>query len=191
MDEDDFLPTTAYAVLGLLSLGQELSGYELRQWALTSLRFFYWSPAQSHVYRELRRLEALGHVTSRDVPQSGRPDKRVFAITTDGRQELTRWLDTAPVAVPVLKLDSALRVFFGHAASPGRLDEVLDEHRRHVQQLIDELGDVRDALSAMAAAGGDETHRWERADAVAAWGEDLWRGDLAAVKRLRKRLHET
>ncbi len=35
-----FLPTTTYAVLGLLSLGEELSGYELRQWALRSLRFF-------------------------------------------------------------------------------------------------------------------------------------------------------
>ena len=52
-----FLPGSAYAVLGLLSFGAELSGYELRQLALNSLRFFYWTPAQSQIYRELRRLQ--------------------------------------------------------------------------------------------------------------------------------------
>jgi len=54
------LPTTAWAVLGLLSFGRELSGYELRKWADASIRFFYGSPAMSQIYRELRRLEAVG-----------------------------------------------------------------------------------------------------------------------------------
>src|SRR4028119_2379579 len=96
--ERDFLPTTTYAVLGLLGFGQELSGYEVRQWALRSLRFFFWTPAQSHVYRELRRLEGLGLAARRAVPQEGRPDKRVFAITDEGRRELARWIDEAPLA---------------------------------------------------------------------------------------------
>ena len=76
-----FLPGSAYAVLGLLSFGAELSGYELRQLALNSLRFFYWTPAQSQIYRELRRLSGLGYVTGREVRQDGRPDKVAYSIT--------------------------------------------------------------------------------------------------------------
>jgi DNA-binding PadR family transcriptional regulator len=74
-----FLPGTAYAVLGLLSFGPELSGYELRQLALNSLRFFYWTPAQSQIYRELRRLAGLGYVTGREVSQDSRPDKVAYS----------------------------------------------------------------------------------------------------------------
>ena len=37
------LPATGYAVLGLLSFGKALSGYELKRWADHSLRYFFWS----------------------------------------------------------------------------------------------------------------------------------------------------
>ncbi|MFI8792971.1 hypothetical protein [Streptomyces sp. NPDC055105] len=53
----DDLPPTAWAVLGLLSFPGERTGYELKKWADASLRFFYWSPAISQIYAELRRLE--------------------------------------------------------------------------------------------------------------------------------------
>ncbi len=191
-DDADFLPATTYAVLGLLAFGQELSGYEIRQWALQSLRFFYWSPAQSHIYRELRRLQELGLATGRDVEQSDRPNKRVFAITGAGRAELRRWLDEAPVAPPVLKFDSALRLFFGHLARPGRLEEVIEEHRRAAQRTLDEL----DAVRAMLAAGGPsattgaEAERWRLADLVAQWGRAHWQSDLDALAHLREALRE-
>ena len=39
------LPTTSYAVLGLLSFRGAMSGYDLKKWSDFSLRFFFWSPA--------------------------------------------------------------------------------------------------------------------------------------------------
>ncbi len=190
MPGEPFLPTTTYAVLGLLSLGDELSGYEIRQWALQSLKFFYWSPAQSHIYRELRRLEQLGMVQGRDVAQTDRPNKRVFAITEAGRDELARWIDEAPVAAPVLKYDSALRLFFGHAARPERLEAILDEHRAAVQRTLDELDAVRTMLAAGGPAAADEAGaaRWALADLVASWGQSVWAADLEAADALRARL---
>ena len=65
MTEHAELPLTAWAVLGMLSFGRELSGYDLKKWADSSLRFFYWSPASSQIYAELRRLERVGYVESR------------------------------------------------------------------------------------------------------------------------------
>ncbi|MGA8371737.1 MAG: PadR family transcriptional regulator, partial [Acidimicrobiales bacterium] len=87
------LSGTANAVLGLLSFGSELSGYDLKKWADHSLSLFFWSPASSQIYAELRRLEEPGYVTSREVPQDELRNKRVYRITEAGREQLLRWLE--------------------------------------------------------------------------------------------------
>ncbi|GAA2882703.1 hypothetical protein [Streptomyces mexicanus] len=38
-EERPALPASSWAVLGLLSFGEELSGYDLKKWADRSLRF--------------------------------------------------------------------------------------------------------------------------------------------------------
>ena len=166
-----FLPTTAYAVLGLLSFGTELSGYELRQLALNTLRFFFWSPAQSQIYRELRRLEELGLVTSRAVAQTDRPDKVAYAITGPGRDELARWVDRAPVAPPVFKFESALRLFFGQSAEPQALVEVVAEHRTALERSLADLREVRAALP-------DDDPALALQRIVAGWGLRLYQSEL-------------
>ena len=54
------LPTTSYALLGLLSFGDELTGYELKQRADSTLRFYWVSPAMSQVYTELAPTSRRG-----------------------------------------------------------------------------------------------------------------------------------
>jgi DNA-binding PadR family transcriptional regulator len=177
-----FLPGSTYAVLGLLSFGAELSGYELRQLALNSLRFFYWTPAQSQIYRELRRLAGLGYVSGREVSQEGRPDKVAYSITEAGQAELTRWLEGAPVAPPAIRYDTALRLFFGHATTPDRLRTLLAEHRAHLERMLAELHTVRAMLE------GDPTLALPRI--VADWGDRLYGGELAALDEVAAALAE-
>ena len=43
------LPITSYALMGLLTFGDELTGYELKQRADNTLRFYWQSPAMSQV----------------------------------------------------------------------------------------------------------------------------------------------
>jgi DNA-binding PadR family transcriptional regulator len=160
-------------VLGLLSFGAELSGYELRQLALNSLRFFYWTPAQSQIYRELRRLADLGYVTGREVRQATRPDKVAYAITGAGRAELQRWLEQAPVAPPAIRYDAALRLFFGHVSRPERLREVLAAHTRQLEAMLRQLHEVAAMLE------GDDSLALPRL--IAHWGERLFTGELAAA----------
>ncbi|MBO0832166.1 MAG: PadR family transcriptional regulator, partial [Actinobacteria bacterium] len=147
----------------------------LRQLALVSLRFFYWSPAQSQIYRELRRLAALGYVSGRAVAQDGRPDKILYSISDTGRAELTRWVENAPVSPPVVKYDAALRVFFGHVSTPERLRQLLDQHRRYLDQLLARLHEVRESLA------GDPSRVY--AYVVAEWGDHLYRSEVEAVRR--------
>lgn len=176
---DGALPATAYAVLGMLSFGQELSGYELRRWAL-NLRFFYWSPAQSHIYRELRRLRRHGYVEERTVPQPGRPDKRLYRVTEAGLAAFRDWEERAEVEPPQLKHSVALRLFFGHQASPERLRALLDDYSVFVRRQIDELRTVHEGIA--------DSDVFTYPTLVAEWGFAYFEAELAAVERIRARL---
>ncbi|MCB0995054.1 MAG: PadR family transcriptional regulator, partial [Acidimicrobiales bacterium] len=81
MAEGPRITPTGYAVLGLLSFGRELSGYDLKKWADASLRFFYWSPAVSQIYGELKKLSTAGLVAEREVPVDDLRNKRVYTLT--------------------------------------------------------------------------------------------------------------
>ena len=79
-----------HAILGLLS-HQPQSGYDLNR-AFTSSVVYFWYADQSQIYRTLDRLEADGAISTRVIPQSGRPDRRVHSLTESGRAELDAWL---------------------------------------------------------------------------------------------------
>ena len=165
------LPTTSFAVLGLLSFGRKLSGYEIRQWALASLRHFYWSPAQSQIYRELRRLEDLGLVSSESVAQSDRPDKTLYAITEAGHTELVRWVEGPVPEPPVVKHPALLRLFFGHVADPERLADIVTAHGDSVDATT---GELEELLVGLGDAPGAEFSRL-----ATEWALEIHRGDLA------------
>ncbi|HKM20510.1 MAG TPA: PadR family transcriptional regulator [Lachnospiraceae bacterium] len=79
-----------HGILGLLNYG-EMTGYEIMEVFRDSLNFF-WSANTSQIYRELQTLSAKGFVSDTIVEQSGKPDKKVFSITKEGKVELEQWL---------------------------------------------------------------------------------------------------
>lgn len=120
------LPATSWAVLGLLSFGRELSGYDIKKWSDRSLGLFYWSPSFSQIYSELKRLEQAGLAGSRLVPpEAGSRDKRVYRITDEGLAAVRTWARTAPLDPPVLKHGPMLRLWLGHLLEPERMREIL------------------------------------------------------------------
>ncbi|WP_159478434.1 PadR family transcriptional regulator [Streptomyces caniferus] len=130
------LPATGWAVLGLLSFGEELSGYDLKKWSDWSLRFFYWSPSFSQIYGELKRLEKVGFLSSRMVAQeTGNRDKRVYVITDEGMAAVRLWAREAPVEPPVLKHGVMLRLWLGHLLEAEQMREVLGRHREYAETM--------------------------------------------------------
>ncbi|MCT9088603.1 PadR family transcriptional regulator [Streptomyces sp. ASQP_92] len=178
------LPPTAWAVLGLLSFPGERTGYELKKWADASLRFFYWSPAISQIYAELRRLETLGYATSRRSGPEEPRTKRRYAISEAGRAALADWADsTQDVGPPVLKHPLVLRIWLGHLAAPERLRALVEEHLARTEA---ELRQVRAAL-----ARAEDHEEWAHPRIALRWSElrelaelELARAMLADLDRL-------
>jgi DNA-binding PadR family transcriptional regulator len=131
--ETMYLPTTSYVILGLLTF-REMSGYDLKQLINKSITHFYWSPAKSQIYGELRRLESQGLVTMREVPQTLRPDKRLYRITSQGTEAMQKWLENSGVEPDSYKSALLLKVFFGHMLSPNTIGELLEERRQQVER---------------------------------------------------------
>ena len=169
------LPVTSYAVLGLLSFDRELTGYELKKWADSSLRFFYWSPATSQIYGELKRLDGLGLVEARPILDDARA-KRAYRITDAGRAALREWVAHAPVEAPVLKHSTVLRIWLGHLAEPARLRAVLSEHRTLTEQLLE------DARKAEVGARNDAA--WAFPELVNRWAARHYEAELELTDAL-------
>lgn len=173
------LPNTTYAVLGILSFGRPLSGYEIRKQA-ENLRYFYWSPAQSQIYTELRRLEKLSYVTSEKIPQEGKPDKRLYIINNAGQAAFRQWLEKQPLEPIVIKHGLALRLYFAHAAEPSRLRELLEEHISQVHEALAHLYIIEEAAELEATT--------ENMGLVALWGQNFYKAELATAEAILQKL---
>ncbi|QUR68565.1 PadR family transcriptional regulator [Mycobacterium spongiae] len=76
----------------LVSLSEKAgSGYELAHRFDRSIGHF-WTATHQQIYRTLRRMESDGWVHGKTVVQRGRPDKKVYTVSENGRAELARWI---------------------------------------------------------------------------------------------------
>jgi DNA-binding PadR family transcriptional regulator len=76
----------------LVSLCEQTgSGYELARRFDRSMGYF-WAATHQQIYRTLRAMEDDGWVHATPVVQQGRPDKKVYTVSDDGRAELARWI---------------------------------------------------------------------------------------------------
>lgn len=82
-----------HAVLGLLAQ-RPRHGYELRA-AFEAIAGGEenWEVKPAQIYTTLIRMENSGLVTEQAVEQDAGPEKRVYAITTDGYKTLAEWFD--------------------------------------------------------------------------------------------------
>lgn len=176
------LPLTSWAVLGLLSFGSEMSGYDLKKAADRTLPAFYWSPSYSQVYAELKRLERLGLVEARDVDGGDARGKRVYSITTAGRDAVAWWVGHAPVEPPVLKHGVMLRVWLGHLNDPVRLRSVVREHRDYAEGMRER------AAADAAGLAGDPERAYPRA--VLRWAERYYAAERDLADQLVADLDE-
>ncbi|HEU0115504.1 MAG TPA: helix-turn-helix transcriptional regulator [Thermomicrobiales bacterium] len=131
------------ALLALLAK-EPAHGYELKQ-ALEETFGDAWPPTNiGQIYTTLGRLERDGLVQSVHVAQEHRPDKRVYAVTPEGRRELDDWIAT-PTPGPRLRDEFFLKLILAqtaglNSASDPRL--LIERQRRAFLHSLRELNDL-------------------------------------------------
>lgn len=203
-------PSTAtYCLLALLAL-RPWTGYELTSQARRSLHFI-WPTSEAHLYREQKRLVALGWATA-ETEMVGRRARKRYSITDQGRAALERWTSTEP-APPSFAVEGIVRTFFGDQGSVDALSrtmrstavqarEMLDEFMEFIDDYLEDGGpfperlhvvslaieiytDLLATLECFFPAAADEVERW---DTTSRDGVDA--DTRARLERIRER-HRT
>ncbi len=175
------LPMTAYALLGLLSFGDPLTGYELKQRADRTLRYYWVSPAMSQVYSVLERLHDLGLVR-----RHGEDRTTSYSLTRAGTKALKGWLGETPVGFPVLKHPVALRLLLGALMDPESVTSMLRDHLVALERERADLERVRVSLEGADRAG--EQFRYPAL--VAEWGLSYFDHERRIIEDLLRRIDE-
>jgi DNA-binding PadR family transcriptional regulator len=168
------LTNTSYAILGLLGL-QPHTPYELAQ--QMSRSGIYWSAAQSVVYDEPKKLEAMGLATS-STKANGRRNRTIYTITAKGRRELAKWV-REPGDGPQVQFEAMLKVLFADAGTVEDLRGSIDAVRAWAEQSQRNAKQIsRDYLDGTAPYP-DRAHivtltmayQWEFVAAALRWAE--------------------
>jgi len=134
------LNPTAYVILGMVSR-EPRSGYEIKALVDDTTRFF-WAASYGQIYPELKRLSEAGLVEGIDAPR-GERKRTVYAITSDGEDELKAWLRQPPQTFE-MREEGLLKLFFAGVLPAEEAAETLRAMRAH------RLG-VAERLRAMEA----------------------------------------
>ena len=129
------MTTTEYALLGMLARYGEHSGYELLKLADEGIGFF-WSPAKSHLYDVLPRLERRSYARRHVLPQSTRPDKHLWRITSQGRAALRAWINTVDADALDNRGVLLLKLFFGGHGDQPQLVAHLERFRAQASEKL-------------------------------------------------------
>jgi DNA-binding PadR family transcriptional regulator len=106
------------------------SGLELARRFDRSIGFF-WHATHQQIYRVLGRMEGDGWLTVRTVAQTGRPDKKEYAVSAVGEQVLADWL-AADTPVEPLRSELAVKLRGASYGGPEGRAAVRDLVERHL-----------------------------------------------------------
>jgi DNA-binding PadR family transcriptional regulator len=135
-----------FGLLGLLEYSSN-TGYDLTKLFEKSINNF-WHAQSSQIYRELNRMEEKGWVSSESIIQQGKPNKRLYSITEEGRKAFREWMNT-PAKMIVGNPHNLLLMYIMFGASApeatlrrlkgvrGAININLDGKAKEVQDFID------------------------------------------------------
>ncbi|MDH7516297.1 MAG: PadR family transcriptional regulator [Bacteroidota bacterium] len=173
-----------YVILGFLQYAPA-TGYDLKKTFDVTVRHF-WPADQSHIYRALAELVERDAVRVEEIPQSGRPNRKLYHITERGRQELISWL-RQPAAVSRVRNTALVHVFFAGNLKDADVLTLLEAYENGLREELACYRRIPDMLHDVAPfrPSKRESFFWML---TLEYGIVLVEAQLAWVRGVRKRI---
>ena len=145
---------TQTLILAILNFG-DATGYEIKKKSSEGAFSFFVDISYGTIYPTLSRLEKEGLVISRSESQSGKPDKKIYAITEMGRETFKQMLDVLPQR-DKFKSEFLLIGMCADLCSPDMIEKSIDQQIADTQEIlniINELNEGCDHPSTKWVAG--------------------------------------
>ncbi|MDX8359344.1 PadR family transcriptional regulator [Cytobacillus sp. IB215316] len=135
---------TMYTLLGLL-MYSPLTGYEIKRTIESSIKHF-WQESYGQIYPTLKKLvdQELAVVHIEKV--EGKPDRKVYTITEQGRQEFINWLEKPIEKIPIHKNELLLKVFYGQYLTVEQNIEQIIQYRQKMEDILQTLNTTEQFL---------------------------------------------
>lgn len=117
--------------LAVLSQG-EASGYEIRKSVEEGPFAHIQDIGFSSIYPALSRLRDDGLVSVTELAQEGRPDKKIYRLTSDGRLTLLNALQD-PTDADRVRSDFLFRMLFADILPPSVINSMIDARMEEIQ----------------------------------------------------------
>lgn len=138
--------------LGVLSHGPA-SGYQIRKAFEEGALSFFQEAGFGSIYPALKRLVDEGAVTFEEHAQDSRPDKKVYRITSIGRQMLFDAI-SGPIGEDKYRSDFLFVLYFAQLLTPGHLDRLIDQRIAALQaRMVDIQSSVTPRTAGSAFVG--------------------------------------
>lgn len=135
--------------LGILTFG-DATGYEIKKTFEDDLSHFYEASFGS-IYPALTRMTEEGLVTCTEQAQDGRPDKKVYTITSAGRMVFLDALSDTP-RKDRIRSEFLAMLMFSDLMSTARVCQLID----------DRLGELQSKIDGLAECHGNATSNVDR-----------------------------
>ena len=124
--------------LGMLSDG-EASGYDLKKQFESTFGHFF-AAGYGSIYPALSSLAKEGFVDCREVPQEGKPDRKVYRITDAGRARLLEALEK-PDPSHKVRSEFLAMMCFAHLMSKEQIETVIEYRRAELEHYMQMFAD--------------------------------------------------
>lgn len=137
----------SYGLLSLIAVTPS-TGYDLTQRVQ-----LFWNANHSQIYPLLALLEENGYTQFEHVPQSDKPDKKVYTITEAGKTALRHWI-SEPTSPPVIRDELALKLFSLWLVDQEAAKKLLNEN---IDRLSQKLGRLNKRLEELQLRRGPDS----------------------------------
>ena len=125
--------------LGMLTDGPA-SGYDMKKCFESTFGHFF--PAgYGSIYPALATLARDGLVEFEEIPQEGKPDRKVYSITSNGRDALDKAL-TNPNPTHRVRSEFLAMMCFAHLMSDEQINEVIDNKIHELNELMQIINEL-------------------------------------------------
>ena len=117
--------------LGMLTDG-EASGYDLKKKFESSFGHFF-AAGYGSIYPALASLAEKGLVSCREIPQHGKPDRKVYRITEAGRRHLLTELEE-PNPSHKVRSEFLATMCFAHLMNAGQIETIFKNRIAEIEK---------------------------------------------------------
>ena len=128
--------------LAILYFGDS-TGYEIKKLSMEGKYSHFVDASFGSIYPALARLESEGMVTCREETQPGKPPRKVYSITDNGRSAFVDSL-VEPPAPDVFRSEFLLIAMCAEILPPQVIRQAIDTRLLQLQAEIDHLNQVAD-----------------------------------------------